>query len=229
MSVQEACLLKIGEAQLLLYGMGARNVYGFAPKAELTREDALQLYAEMVRNNVLIPQDSALVLQEPWRSCLMQWRTAKTVVRFHAPTGGLPDTCLYPGEKAVLAVTLQQRRPEMLRLTELPHDQVWNWLTEQYDLPQDEWNVLPQDGEEARAPQQLEAKTDFETALGLLFVQEYVCLDGRTKAKLAAVQQPLSRKLLYAQENGITEQNYSVETVQNCLQQWLLPEKEDAS
>ena len=222
MNVQEACLLQIGQAQLLLYSMGARSVYGFVQAAELSRERALQLYADMVRNGILVPENNALAVQEPWRSCLAQWRAAQTAVRFHAAGNSLPDTCLYPGKETVLAVTPQQRRPEVLRLTQLPHDRVWDWLAEQYDLPPESPDTLLCEQAPPGAAQEIA-----QDMPGLLFLLEYVRPDGTAAERLAAVQRPLYRRLLHEQAGCVAEKSYRTDALQHCLQLWLRPEKEE--
>lgn len=225
MKAYETCLLQISQAQLLLYGMGVRRIYGFVQQTEPSREEALQLYMEMVRNGILIPEQDTLALQEPWRNCLAQWSQADTVVRFHAAGDSRPDACLYPGIEQVLAVTPQQRRPAMLRLTALPRDGVWPWLAEEYDLPPESRDTLLCEQASLAGAEKTKGTLPAELP-GLLFLLEAVGADGSAAARLAAVQHPLYRQLLCERDGCVTQRPYRTAELQSWLQPWFAPKKE---
>ena len=67
MTEPETVLLQAQQAQLLLYSMGYRRVYGFLPADPPNRQRSLQLFADLVRKEILQEQKESLVLQSPWR------------------------------------------------------------------------------------------------------------------------------------------------------------------
>ena len=70
MTVPKTVLLQAQQAQLLLYSMGYRRVYGFLPTDMPDRRQSLQLFADLVRKGILQEQGGSLQLQAPWRDCL---------------------------------------------------------------------------------------------------------------------------------------------------------------
>ena len=96
MTEPETVLLQAQQAQLLLYSMGYRRVYGFLPEDPPDRQRSLQLFADLVRKEILQEQRGSLVLQSPWRDCLRGWGEADAVLRLHTADTTIPDCCCYP-------------------------------------------------------------------------------------------------------------------------------------
>lgn len=217
MNAQESVRLRAAQAQLLLYSMGYRSIYGFSQPPP-DRQTALQLFAELVRQEVLVPQNGALALQEPWRSCLLHWGNARTVLRLHAGDH-LPDCCCYPFAQGVTVCALHPRTPGLLRLTELPAEGLWPWLREQYRLPGEEEGALQWE-------RQLE-QTSPEPSEGTpLFLLEYRTLADGAAARLTAVQHPLYRELRLEEQGKTRRAAYREETLTRWMDRHLWPKEE---
>ncbi len=229
MTEPETVLLQAQQAQLLLYSMGYRRVYGFLPEDPPDRQRSLQLFADLVRKEILQEQRGSLVLQSPWRDCLRGWGEADAVLRLHTADTTIPDCCCYPCGEDVVVCTPQPRRPQMLRLTRLPGKMLWTWMAENYQLPGEEEGTLfcEQDGQVDTALAEAWQKgTEPEQLPGFLFVLEYRTWNGTPPRRLAAVQRPLYRQLLVQREQQVFPLPYREAELQRCLQDWIGPEKE---
>lgn len=229
MTEPETVLLHTQQAQLLLYAMGYRKVYGFLPAEVPNRQQSLQWFADLVRKEILRAENGALVLQPPWNRCLRHWGQARAVLRLHTAAPG-PDCCCYPHTHGILVCAPQPRRPEMLRLTELAYPQLWDWLADAYDLPAEEPDLLCQQregGGDPTAAQAWQEGTPPEKLPGFLFLLEWRPLPEGTSRRMAALQHPLYRELLWQRGTEVVQTPYTRAELEQGLQQWLGPEKEN--
>lgn len=227
----ETVLLQAQQAQLLLYTMGYRRVYGFLPAVTPDRRQSLQLFADLVRKGILREYQGSLQLQAPWRDCLRHWGEADVVLRFHTADAASPDCCCYPYADGVVVCAPQPHRPRMLRLTCLPREELWPWMQENYPLPAEEEGTLSceQDGQRDTAVAEAwQAGTPAEQLPGFLFLMERLARDGTPPQRLAAVQRPLYRQLLWQQAGGVIPLPYRDAELQRCLQEWIAPTKEES-
>ena len=229
MTVPETVLLQAQQAQLLLYSMGYRRVYGFLPTDMPDRRQSLQLFADLVRKGILQEQGGSLQLQAPWRDCLRHWGEADVVVRLHTADAASPDCCCYPYADGVMVCAPQPRRPRTLRLTCLPREGLWPWMKENYPLPAEEEGTLAceEDGQiDTAVAEAWQNGTAADRLPGFLFLMEWLARDGTPPRQLAAVQRPLYRQLLRQQAGEIALLPYRDAELQRCLQEWSAPQKE---
>lgn len=229
MTAQETVLLQAQQAQLLLYSMGYRKVYGFLPTGVPDRRQSLQLFADLVRKGILQEHEGSLRLQAPWGDCLRHWGEADVVLRLHTADAASPDCCCYPYAGGVMVCAPQPRRPQMLRLICLPQEALWPWMKENYPLPAEAEGTLPgeQDGRmDTTMAVAWQNGTAAEQLPGFLFLMERLAWDGTPPQRLVAVQRPLYRQLLWQQVGGISLLPYRDTELQRRLQEWIAPQKE---
>lgn len=231
MTAPEIVLLQAQQAQLLLYSMGYRQVYGFIPEQPPDRQQALQLFADLVRKGILQEHGGALQLQSPWKECLHYWGEAQAVLRFHTEDAAGPDSCMYPYEGGMMVCTPQPRRPQMLRLVCLPEAELWNWLVENDRIPGEGEGTLvcEQEGQmDTTLADAWQSGTKPEQLPGFLFLLERLGRDGTPTQRLAAVQRPLYRQLLWQQETRVVPLPYRKNELQRCLRVWAQTGKEES-
>lgn len=232
MTVPETVLLHAQQAQLLLYSMGYRKAYGFLPAELPDRQQTLQFFADLVRKGILQEQNGNLVLQSPWKDCLRHWGEAGLALRLHTVDTGSPDCCCYPYAEGVVVCIPQPRRPQMLRLFSLPKAELWNWMSEYYQLPAEAEGTLDcerEGQEDATLADAWQSGTDPERLPGFLFFLEAFTWDATPPRRLAAVQRPLYRQLLLRHGEQVFPLPYREAEIRRCLREWLGAKEEDAT
>lgn len=123
------------EFMVLAAASGIEKMYGFSLEEKMEDQEVLLTMQALTVRNLLSSQNGRFQVQESVKELFQQIRDAKTMMDVHKRSG--KKCILYIGDFSVL-VSASPTREDVLSVQKIPNKEVWNFLTEEGWIPQEE-------------------------------------------------------------------------------------------